>query len=311
MNKTIVIGIALAMLIFVGMGSFYVVNEGQQTITTQFGDPIGEKVVSAGLYFKVPVIHKVHYFDKRILKWDGEPNEIPTKDKKYIWVDTTARWMINDPLLFLQRMGNMNRAYIVLSDLINGAVRDFVTKNDLVEVVRSSDWQPTDSLTGEKASRQDQKEVMVGRDQFSQLVLNNVSAKTESMGIVLLDVLVKRINYTDQVREKVYDRMVSERKRIATQRRSEGEAIKAEILGQMEKNLKGITSGAYRKSMEIRGRADAEVTKIYGRAYNKDPEFFKFLMTMDTYRQVLGENTKLVIDSSSPLYQYLQQGKTR
>ncbi len=310
MNKPLVIGVLLALLLFLGFDSIYVVNEGEQTITTQFGDPIGEKVISAGLYFKIPLIHKVRFFDKRILKWDGEPNEIPTKDKTYIWVDTTARWRIDDPLLFLQRMGNLNRADVVLSDLINGAVRDFVTKNKLVEVVRSSDWSSAYSLTSERASDEEDVVVSVGRDRFSQLVLSNVSAKTDALGIELLDVLVTRINYTDQVRDKVFARMISERQRIATKRRSEGEAIKAEVLGQMAKNLKGISSKAYRTSMEIRGKADAEVTKLFGNAYNKDPEFFKFLMTLDTYKDVLGSNTRLVIGASSPLYQYLQ-GKPR
>ena len=309
MNKQILLAVIAAFFLIVGMNGFYVVNEGQQTIITQIGDPIGIKNTEAGLYFKVPFIHKVHYFDRRILKWDGQPNEIPTKDKKYIWVDTTARWRISDPLLFLQRMGNMNRAYLRLSDLINGSVRDFVTKNVLAEVVQSSDWDPSYGSSSEKGTDEVRVKIKVGRDKFSELVLIEVAKTAEGYGIEMLDVLVKRVNYTNQVREKVFTRMISERQRIATQRRSEGEAIKAEVLGAMEKDLKRITSEAYKESVMIKGKADAEVTKLYGKSYGKDPEFYKFMMSLESYKTVLGGNTRLVIDSSSPLYKYLQGKK--
>ena len=196
------------------------------------------------------------------MKWDGQPNEIPTKDKKYIWVDVTARWKVADPLLFLQRMGNMNRAYLRLSDLINGSVRDFVTKNVLAEVVQSSDWDPSYSSSSEKGTDEVRLKIKVGRDKFSELVLIEVAKTAEGYGIELLDVLVKRVNYTNQVREKVYSRMISERQRIATQRRSEGEAIKAEVLGAMEKDLSRITSQAYKESVMIKGEADAKVTRL-------------------------------------------------
>ncbi len=306
MNKSMIIALSLGIFLLLSYDAMYVVNEGEQTLITQFGNPIGSKVTDAGLYFKVPFVQKVHYFDKRILKWDGEPNEIPTKDKTFIWVDTTARWKISDPLLFLQRMGTMNRAYSTLSDNINGAVRDFVTKNALVEVVRSSDYDSSFSQSSEKAAEEEVVEVKVGRDRFSQLVLTNVSQTMGSMGIELLDVLVKRVNYSNQVRDKVYTRMISERQRIANLRRSEGEALKAEILGTMEKDLKSITSEAYKTSQEIRGKADAEVTRLYGQAFGQDPEFYRFMMTLESYKQVMGANTRLVIDSSSPLYQYLK-----
>ena len=290
MNKQILLAVIAAFFLIVGMNGFYVVNEGQQTIITQFGDPIGIKNTEAGLYFKVPFIHKVHY-------------------KKYIWVDTTARWRISDPLLFLQRMGNMNRAYLRLSDLINGSVRDFVTKNVLAEVVQSSDWDPSYGSSSEKGTDEVRVKIKVGRDKFSELVLIEVAKTAEGYGIEMLDVLVKRVNYTNQVREKVFTRMISERQRIATQRRSEGEAIKAEVLGAMEKDLKRITSEAYKESVMIKGKADAEVTKLYGKSYGKDPEFYKFMMSLESYKTVLGGNTRLVIDSSSPLYKYLQGKK--
>ncbi|MBU2647827.1 protease modulator HflC [bacterium] len=295
--------IVILAILFVGFNGIFVVDEGQQAIITQFGQPVRQAIKDAGLYFKLPFIQKTHFFDKRILKWDGEPNEIPTQDKKYIWVDTTARWRISDPLLFLQRMNNVDRASSRLDDLINGSVRDFVTKNSLVEIIRSSDWNRSYTLTTETTRKKEL--VTVGRDQFSQIVLNNVSALAKSFGIEVLDVLVKRINYTNQVRETVYARMISERQRIAEQRRSEGEAEKAEILGNMEKQLKDIESGAYKKAEEIRGDADAKATKIYGDAYNKDPEFYAFLTTLDSYKKVLGSNTRLVLQSDSPFFNYL------
>ncbi|MBU2514462.1 protease modulator HflC [bacterium] len=299
--------ILIIILAFVGYNGFYIVDEGEQTVVTQFGEPVGSAKKDAGLYFKIPIIQKVHYFDKRILKWDGNPNEIPTQDKMYIWVDTTARWKIDDPLLFLQRMNTTDRAISRLDDLINGAVRDFVTKNNLVEIIRSSDWNKTYKLTTESTQQKTRVSISVGRDKMSQIVLDNVTATAKSFGIDILDVLIKRINYTTQVRETVYQRMISERQRIAEQKRSEGEAEKARILGDMERDLKEIESSAYREAEEIRGNADAKATEIYGKAYNKDPEFYAFMMSLESYKQVLGENTRLVIQADTPIYKYLIQ----
>jgi membrane protease subunit HflC len=305
MNRLVLTTVVLLAFIFIGTGTFFVIDEGQQAIITQFGEPVSGTINKAGLYFKIPLIQKVIYFDKRILKWDGEPNEIPTSDKKYIWVDTTARWKIIDPLLFLQRMNNMNRATLTLNDLINGSVRDLVTKNDLAEIIRSSDWNESFRSTTEKTKVQEV--VKVGRDRFSQLVMADVGKVTSGFGMELLDVFVKRINYTQQVREKVYSRMISERQRIASQKRSEGEAAKAEILGEMDRKLKEITSNAFRKAEIIRGAADAKAAAIYGKAYNVDPEFYAFLTTMDSYKRVMDKNTRLVLQSNSPLYSYLNK----
>jgi membrane protease subunit HflC len=287
------------------------VDEGEQTVITQFGEPIGIFKREAGLYFKIPFIQKVHYFDKKILKWDGEPNEIPTQDKMFIWVDTTARWKIEDPLLFLQRMNTENRALTRLDDLINGAVRDFVTQNNLVEIIRSSDWNTTYKRTTETSQQTERPTIQLGRDLMSQVVLDKVSVTAKSFGIDILDVLIKRINYTTQVRETVYQRMISERQRIAEQRRSEGEAEKARILGDMEKELKDIDSTAYREAEEIRGNADAKATEIYGKAYSKDPDFYAFLISLESYKSVLGGNTRLVIQADSPIYKYLKDAGIR
>jgi len=279
--------VVLLILAFIVFDGYFIVDEGEQVIITQFGEPVRGAILDAGLYFKIPFAQKTHFFDKRILKWDGEPNEIPTQDKKYIWVDTTARWKINDPLLFLQRMNNLNRASSTLDDLINGAVRDFVTKNDLIEIIRSSDWKSDYTQTTE-SSQKNKDDVMVGRDKMSQIVLERASKTASSFGMELLDVLVKRINYTTKVRDTVYARMISERQKIAEQKRSEGEAQKARILGSMERELKKIESGAYKTSEQIRGTADAKATEIYGEAYNKDPEFYAFITTLESYSKAMG-----------------------
>lgn len=303
------LAILVVVLAFVAYNGFYIVDEGEQTVVTQFGEPIGQAKKEAGLYFKIPFIQKVHYFDKRILKWDGEPNEIPTQDKMYIWVDTTARWKIEDPLLFLQRMNTESRALSRLDDLINGAVRDFVTKNNLVEIIRSSDWDTTYKQTTESTQQKERASIKVGRDMMSQIVMDRVAPTAKSFGIDILDVLIKRINYTSQVRETVYERMISERQRIAERKRSEGRAEKARILGNMERQLKEIESAAYREAEEIRGEADAKAVGIYGKAYSRDPDFYSFLISLETYKTVLGDNTRLVIQADSPLYKYLKEAK--
>lgn len=303
------LAILVVVLAFVAYNGFYIVDEGEQTVITQFGEPIGTAKTEAGLYLKIPFIQKVHFFDKRILIWDGEPNEIPTKDKMYIWVDTTARWKIEDPLLFLQRMNSESRAISRLDDLINGAVRDFVTKNDLVEIIRSSDWNTSFKLTTEATQQKERATITVGRDMMSQIVLDRVAQTAKSFGIDILDVLVKRINYTTQVRENVFERMISERQRIAEQKRSEGQAEKARILGNMERQLKEIESTAYREAEEIRGEADAKAVGIYGKAYSRDPDFYSFLISLESYKTVLGDNTRLVIQADSPLYKYLKEAK--
>lgn len=306
MSKAMISAVFVLIALFAGFNAIYIVNEGQQTIVTQFGDPVGEKTDQAGLYLKIPFIQKVHTFDKRILKWDGNPTEIPTGDDTFIKIDTTARWRITNPLLFMQRLGSERGADNRLGDLINGSVRNFVNKTDIKDIVRSSDWKREHmTLNPEKP----ELDVVVGRDQLIKSVQEQVSGKTLDYGVEILDVLVKRINYTDAVRQKTYDRMISERKLIAQKKRSEGQGERARIEGDMVKELKNITSAAYKESQILRGEADAKVAGIYGKSYNKDPEFYRFLMTMESYKDVLGNNTRLVVDSSSPLFRYLKGTK--
>lgn len=296
--KQQILFISIFILGFIGYNSFFIVKEQEQAVVTQFGKPVGESVTTPGFQFKIPFIQKVQFFEKRILKWDGEPNSLTTNDKTFIWVDTTARWRVKDPLLFLKSVKDTFNAERIIRDRINGSVRDFVQKYDLIEIIRSSDWQPEYTATTEK---QDEIAIKVGRDRFSQEVKENVAQKMEGLGIELLDVLIKRINYTDTVRNNVYERMISERQRIAEKIRSDGQAEKARIIGRMNREFNEIISKANEEAQIIRGQADKKATEIYSQ-YAIDPEFYKFYSTLESYKKTLGENTSLVINTDSPFY---------
>ncbi|MGB6377846.1 MAG: protease modulator HflC [Syntrophobacteria bacterium] len=297
----------------VSTGAFYVVNEGEQVVITQFGRPVGVAVKDAGLNFKIPFIQAVNRFEKRLLNWDGSPNQIPTKDKKLIWVDTTARWRISDPLLYLTRVTTKTTALSRLDGIIDSVVRDAVSENDLVELVRSEGWA---GAVGERVSDAGyaQKEVQevgrpleVGREKITRAMLLSASKLAPEFGIELVDVRIKRINYVDSVLKKVFERMISERKRIAAQYRSEGEGQAARINGEMQKELKRISSEAFRTAQEIRGKADAEATKIYGDAYNRDPEFYSFSRTLELYREQEHSKTRMILTTDSDFYKYMKE----
>jgi membrane protease subunit HflC len=296
----------------VSTGAFYVVNEGEQVVITQFGKPVGEPVKDAGLNFKIPFIQAVNRFEKRLLNWDGSPNQIPTKDKKLIWVDTTARWRISDPLLFLTRVTTKTTALSRLDGIIDSVVRDAVSENDLVELVRSEGWagavgeKISDAGYAEKEVEEVSRPLKVGREKITRAMLQSASKLTPEFGIELVDVRIKRINYVDSVLKKVFERMISERKRIAAQYRSEGEGEAARINGEMQKELKRISSEAFRTAQEVRGRADAKATKIYGDAYNLDPEFYSFSKTLELYREQEHSKTKMILTTDSDFYKYLK-----
>lgn len=303
--------IIVALLVFgVMQNPLFVVNEGEQALVTEFGKPVGG-VLGPGLHVKIPFIQTVHRFETRILKWDGDPNQIPTKDKRYIFLDTTARWRIADPLLFFKTVASERGAQGRLDDIIDSVVRDAVSGHLLVELVRGSDYQAPGSVVEEIQLEGVviAPEQLVGREEILANLLEKARASTPEYGIELIDVQIKRINYVEQVRQRVYERMISERKKVAAQFRSEGEGEKADILGQMDKELKGITSEAYRKSVEIRGKADAEAAGIYAAAYGSDKEFYAFLRTLESYRKSVGKNGKLVISTDSDFYRYLQKMK--
>jgi membrane protease subunit HflC len=299
-------------LIATAWDGFYIVREGQQAVITQFGAPVGTPVTEAGLKFKTPFIQHVQYFEKKILIWDGDPNQIPTNDKTFIYIDNTARWRISNALTFLQAVGSIARAQSLLDDIINGTVRDLVNKNNLIEIIRSSDWKPDymmSTVLSTSQSGEMSKPPKRGRDKISQQVLAVASKVTPKYGIELIDVMFKRVNYIDTVRKKVYDRMISERKRIAAEKRSFGEGRKAEILGRVERELKEITSKAKKEATEIRGKADAEATKIYGRTYSQHPEFYAFQKSLESYKNIITGNTSLILSSDSDLFRYLESLK--
>ena len=317
MNKIMntILAVTVVVVLFLLSGAFYVVNETEQVVVTQFGEPIGKPITSAGLYFKLPFIQTANYFEKRILQWNGDPNQIPTRDKRYIWVDTTARWRIVDALRFMQSVGNEETAQTRLDDIVDSAARDAISNANLIEAVRNSnrllekksEISTDDDLQGLNVEALER--VSEGRDAITREILKRASELMPSFGIELLDMRIKRISYVQEVRKKVFDRMISERKRAAEQFRSEGQGKKAEIEGQMTKDLNQIQSDAYRKAQEIQGDADAKAIKIYADAYNRDPEFYAFLKTLATYKETIGSDTILLLTTDSDYYKYLKSIK--
>ena len=307
-----ILGILVFLVILVmgafGSGALFIVDETKQAVITQFGKPVGKPVSSSGLHFKSPFIQQAHYFEKRILNWDGDPNQIPTRDKKYIWVDTTARWKIIDALKFLQSVGNEMGAQSRLDDIINSATRDAVTNHLLVDAVRNSNRILENKELGEDAIFADEalERIEVGRQQLTRAILEKAKVLAPQYGIEIVDVRIKRVNYVEDVRNKVYDRMIAERKRAAEKYRSEGQGKSAEISGQVGKELKLITSEAYRQAQGLIGKADAEAISIYAQAYNQDPDFYSFLKTLETYQKTIDEKSTIILTTDSDYYKYLK-----
>jgi membrane protease subunit HflC len=312
MRNAVIIGIGILVLlgVLVVGGTIYVVPETMQVVITQFGEPRGDPVTTPGLKIKVPFIQRANYFDNRFLEWDGDPNEVPTRDKRFIHVDTYARWRITDPLLYFQRLRGEQRAQSRLDDILDGETRNVIAKHDLIEVVRSSnrEFAVSEEVAGDVAP-ESQETIEQGRRLLAAEVLQAAQARTEDLGIEILDFRFKRINYVEQVRIEVYNRMISERKRIAEQFRSEGGGESARINGERERELQRITSEAYRQAQEIKGRADAEAADIYAAAYNRDAEFYRFLKTMEVLKETLDSNTVLVLSTDSEFLRYL--GRSR
>ncbi len=312
MEKLLVIlAILLLLVIPTVTSTFYTVKEGEQVIITEFGRAVGQPITRAGLHYKKPFIQNVVSFSKRILEWNGLPNEITTKDKRFIWVDTTARWQIVDALAFYRSQRNEDIAQSRLDDIIDSATRDLITGQLLIEVVRNTNR--ILSLDLSRLAQEDQdasiptEEIQVGREQVTQMVLEKANQKlSDEFGIQLVDVRIKRINYVEEVQQKVFSRMISERKQIAAKYESEGEGEAANIQGEMQKELEQIQSEAYKKAEQIKGQADAEAIGIYAAAHNQDPEFYAFLQTLETYTKTVGSNSKLYISTDSDLYQYLK-----
>ena len=307
MNTKVFLIIAVSIALLMGYTSAYIVNETEQVVVTQFGRVVGTPKLSPGLYFKVPLIQEATYFPKNLLQWDGDPGQIPTLDKTYIWVDVFARWKIVDPIKFFQTVNNTVSAQSRLDDIIDPATRNFITSYSLIEAVRRSNRElDTFEIGLEDIQKDPMERITTGRDKITQGILEQAQPKLSPFGIELVDVKIKRINYVEQVRESVYGRMIAERKQIAEKFRSEGKGEAAKIMGEKERDLKRITSEAYRTAQEIKGKADAEATKLYAQAYGVDPEFYSFIKSLEVYNETMGENSSVVLSTSAEFLKYLK-----
>jgi len=297
-------GLVAFLLLF---SSVYTVSETEQVILVQFGRPVGGVVGDPGLHVKVPLIQTVHRFDKRWLEFDGAANEIPTRDKKYVWIDTYARWRIMDPLRFYQAVRDERGGQTRLGDIVDGETRNAVASFDLIEIVRSTnrDFEITEELAG-IGSAEAMARIQTGRQKIAAQILEKAAAITPQFGIELVDVRFKRINYTDSVQQTVFQRMISERKRIAERSRSEGQGRAAEIRGQKERDVLAASSVGYRDAQTLKGEADAKATAIYARAYGRDPGFYQFVKAMETLQSSLGEKTTVILATDSDLLRYLK-----
>jgi membrane protease subunit HflC len=303
-NGIIIAVVAIVLILLAG--SVYIVSETNQVIITQFGEPVGGAVTTAGVHFKTPFIQKTHYFEKRWLEWEGDPNQIPTKDKKYIWVETYCRWRISDPLRFYQRVQDERGGLSRLDDIVDGEARNAVANYDLIEIVRSTNRTFEQSEEAPLTDTSVLAKIELGREKIAHIILEKADKIVPEFGVEIRDVQIKRVNYVEEVQKKVFERMIAERQRIASKYRSEGDGKSAEIRGQKERELKRIVSEAYRKAQEVKGKADAEATKIYALAYNLDPEFYQFLKTLETYRAALEKDTWLILSTDSEFFKYLK-----
>jgi len=305
---TIVAVAVFGLFILIGSAAF-VVSETEQVVLTQFGRPIREAIKDAGLHFKIPFIQDANFFPKNLLEWDGEPSQMPTLDKTYIWVDTFARWRIKDPLTFFETVGNERAGQKKLDDIIDPATWNLITSHHLIEAVRNSDRKMDIKEAGvdEVYKALILKPIEMGREKIAKAIMEQANPKLTQFGIELVDVRIKRINYVEEVRKAVYNRMIAERKQIAEKFRSEGRGESSKIAGDKEKELKKITSGAYKTAQEIKGKADAEATRIYAEAYNKDPEFYSFVNTLSIYKEALDKEAWLMLSTKTDFFKYLKQ----
>ena len=304
------VGLVLLLALLALSGAFYVVTETEQVVITQFGDPVGEPITDPGLHIKVPFIQRANYFEKRFLEWDGDSNQLPTRDKRFIYVDTYARWHITDPLKFFQRLRDERGAQSRLDDILDGETRNAIAKHDLIEVVRTSnrEFAIADDLA-EEGIDEIHQEIQYGRDRLAAEVLASAQQRTADLGIEILDFRFKRINYVEEVRREVYNRMISERQRIAERFRSEGAGEAARIRGEKERELQKIRSEAYRRAQEIMGLADAKAADVYASAYSADADFYRFVKTLEVYRETLRRDTTLVLGTDGEFLRYLERSR--
>ncbi len=310
-NKKSIISIVIIVIAIILIAqSTFVVDEKQQAVITQFGKPVGEAVITSGLKFKTPFVQKVNYFEKRYMEWDGDPNQIPTKDKKFIFVDTYARWQITDPLQFFKRLTNERGAHSRLDDILDGETRDYIANHNIEEAVRNSNRTPISSGVLSELIGDSLMNINVGRDKIQNMILKTANEQAKDLGIEILDFRFKRINYVQEVRVQVYERMKSERFRIADKFRSEGQGEASKINGEKERELKTIQSDAFRIAEEIKGKADAKAALIYASAYNKSSmsrDLYSFLKSMETYQTTFDSTTSVILTTDSELYKYLKK----
>lgn len=309
--KNIIILIASLIIIVALNNSFFILNETQQAIVTQFGKPVGEPRTEPGLNFKIPFIQKIQFFDKRYLEWDGDSNQVPTKDKKFIFVDTYARWQITDPLQFFIRLKDERQGQSRLDDILDGETRNAIASNELLDIVRSTNRKP--DITEEFFEEfEELEEIEIGRAKIEKMILEKANDRCSDLGIRILDFKFKRMNYVDEVRDRVYDRMISERNRIADQFRSEGQGEARIIQGNKERDLAKIQSEAFKEAETIKGEADAKATAIYSSAYNKSSqarELYGFLRSMEALENSFDEQTSVILSTDSEFYKYLKSSK--
>ena len=298
--------ILLVVGLFLAASSAYIVSETNQVVITQFGEPVGEPITEPGLHFKIPFIQTANMFEKRFLEWDGFPNQVPTRDRRFIWVDTYARWRITDPLLFFQRLRDERGAQSRLDDILDGETRNAVARHDLIEIVRTSNREPADTAASELEEAETLDPIVTGREQITREILGAAAAAVGELGIELLDLKFKRINYIADVQQDVFARMIAERQRIAEEFRSEGQGESARIQGERERDLAQIQSEAFRAAEEIRGTADAEAIDIYADAYGRDAQFYAFTKSLETYERTMDPSTFFILGTDSELLRFLE-----
>jgi membrane protease subunit HflC len=304
-NKGIIVVLLIVAAVLV-YNAAYIVNETEQVVVTQFGRIMGEPKKDPGLKFKIPFIQTANYFAKNLLDWDGDAGQIPTLDKTFIWVDTFARWKIVDPIKFFQTVNNRFNAIGKLNDIIDPAVRNFITSNSLIEAVRKSNRTLETAEIGPEGEERVYATISTGREKITEGILVQAQPKLAPFGIELVDIKIKRINYVEEVRKSVYGRMIAERNQIAEKFRSEGKGEAQKILGDKERDLQEISSKAYRTAQEIKGKADAKATTIYAESYGADPEFYSFVQTLEIYSESMNDTNTLILSTDSEFLKYLK-----
>ncbi len=298
-------------IVFIARAATFTVDEAEQVIVVQFGAPVGDPITKAGLHFRTPFIQEVRRFDKRLLSWDGEPNQIPTVEEQFISVDTTARWRISDPLKFLQSVQDEDGARNRLNDILDSVVRDKIAASALVDIVRSKDWKVTEedlqrAMAGEADEQVLLQQVEAGRGEMVRDILQTAQRQLPGLGIELIDIRIKRINYVESVQQQVFERMIAERQRIAEQFRSEGAGRASEIEGETERLLAEIESEAEKEAEIIRGEADAKATQIYNEAFGSDADFYTFFRTLESYSKSLGQGVTMILSGDSDYFRFLK-----